>query len=190
MYMKTLFTKCFPSSISEKYVLFYSALWPCYLPPLSLDYYISYENSSIEQVWVSEWSVEMFTIPAYKERHEGGCSHRPVIMESTLLSAYHRLSDPNKCILSSHVYLALLLAFFYIVMWRMIESVQECEGHIKTNRLSSILRAFLCTLWNILRNTCFCYWHSIFSLYNFCVFRGEAWHIKWKMKKSDMNGKY
>ncbi len=56
-------------------------------------------------VWVSEWSVEMFTIPAYKERHEGGRSHRPVIMESTLLSVYHRLSDPNTCILSSHVYL-------------------------------------------------------------------------------------
>ncbi len=92
---------------------FIPLLWPCYLPPLSLDYYISYENSSIEQVWVSEWSVGMFTIPAYKERHEGGRSHRPVIMESTLLSAYHRLSDPNKCILSSLVYLALLLAFLY-----------------------------------------------------------------------------
>lgn len=50
--------KMFPIIHLRKYVLFYSAPWLCYLPPLSLDYYTSYENSSIEQVQsfsLSQW---------------------------------------------------------------------------------------------------------------------------------------
>ncbi len=65
------------------------------------------KSESVSEVW------RCLQFQLTKKDMKGGRSHRPVIMESTLLSAYHRLSDPNKCILSSLVYLALLLAFLY-----------------------------------------------------------------------------
>lgn len=91
---------------------FIPALWLCYLHPLSFNYYTSYENSSIEQVQIfslSQW-VKCGDVynSSLQRKTWRGCSHEPVIMESTLLSVYYRPSDPNKCILSSHIYLGLL----------------------------------------------------------------------------------